>query len=361
MKYNKRITLGYKPDGRQIQKWFHANSKADLEEQIFRFRMEQEKALNPSEISFGEYSERWMKTYKCNCSKQTRDMYANAEKKCDRLDPFEIRKITRSMCQDIINELWDTPRTAQITAAYLKQLFKAAAQDGIMALNPADGLRLPRPHKQDKYLLNDKEMEAARNAKMNPSDRMFLDILIIFGLRPGEALALQPRNFDLKNKMLRIDKALEMPNSGEPRIKSTKTGNCRDIPIPEGFISRLRAYFRANPGFYLFTRKDGGLYTKSAYRRLSERILKAINNKLWEKKDPDGKIKFRVNLIPEVTLYSFRHRRATDLYYLAQKGIISTKKAAELMGHSEEVFLRTYSHVDNEKENVRKIYDEMVI
>ncbi len=357
MKYNKRITLGYKPDGKQIQKWFHANSKADLEEQIFRFRMEQEKALNPSEISFGEYSERWMKTYKCNCSTQTQEMYANTKKKCTRLDPFEIRKITRSMCQDIINELWDTPRTAQITAAYLKQVFKAAVQDGIMAINPADGLKLPKKEKKEKYLLTEKEMEASRSAKLNPADRLFLDILIIFGLRPGEALALQPRDFDLKNRMLRIDKALEMPNNGDPKIKSTKTGVSREIPIPEGFISRLRAHFRANPGFYLFTRKDGGLYTKSAYRRLSERILKSINVDINVELGGND----HMNLIPEVTLYSFRHRRATDLYYLAQKGVISTKKAAELMGHSEEVFLRTYSHVDNEKENVRKIYDDMVI
>lgn len=353
MKYNKHITIGYKPDGTRIRKWFHSNSKADLEEQIFRFKLEQTKAANPSDVTFGSYSERWMKTYKCNCGKQTREMYENAKKKCVVLDPYEIRKITRSMCQEIINDHWGSPRSAEIIAGLLRQIFKCAVQDGIMPTNPAEALKLPKKKKKEKYLLTEEDMAAARKADLNDSDRLFLDILMVFGLRPGEALALQPTDFDFKAGVLKITKALELPNDNTSRIKDTKTGVSREIPIPEQLIPSLRERIRGNSGFLLFQSRTGGLYTKSAYRRLSERILKAINVAAGGNA--------YMNLIPEVTLLSFRHRRATSLYYLAQKGVISTKQAAALMGHSEEVFIRTYSHIDSKKEDLQSIYQDMVI
>ena len=39
-------------------------------------------------------------------------------------------------------------------------------------------------------------------------------------------------------------------------------------------------------------------------------------------------------------------------------GVISTKKASQLMGHSEEVFLKTYCHIDDSKEDISRLYGE---
>ena len=331
MKYSKRITIGYTPDGQRLRKWFHADTKADLEEKIRKWRNEAERVRNPSDITFGEYADIWFDTYKNHSAKQTREMYANAKKKCTQLDPYEIRRVTKTMCQQIINDHWNTPRSAEIVATYLNQVFKCAIADGIMASSPMTGVKLPKKQKKEKYLLTDQDMEKARNAQLNESDRLFLDILITFGLRPAEALALTPADFDQKNGVLHVTKAVEMGNDGSVKIKSTKTGIIRDIPLPAGFRNPPKTTF------YLFTRKDGQLVNKSAYRRMSERILKAVD-------------------VPGITLYAFRHRRATDLYYLTQNGTISTKQAAALMGHSEEIFIKTYSHIDTSKEDLLKIY-----
>ena len=330
-KYNKYITLGYSPEGKRLRKWFHAETKSELEEAIRKFKNEADLVRNPSDITFGTYSNTWLDTYKGHCAKQTREMYANAKKKCDRLDPYEIRRVTKTQCQQIINDYWSQPRTAEIVATYLKQVFKCAIADGIMASSPMTGVKLPKKQKKEKYLLTDADMEKARNAQLNESDRFFLDILITFGLRPAEALALTPADFDQKNGVLHVTKAVEMGNDGTSKIKSTKTGTSRDLPLPAGFQNPPKN------AFYIFTRKNGQLMNKSAYRRLSERVLKAVD-------------------VPQATLYSFRHRRATDLYYLTQKGVISTKQAAQLMGHSEEIFIKTYSHIDVAKENLQKIY-----
>lgn len=336
MKYRKQIYLGFDPSGRQIRKWVSADSKTELKEKILRIQTELQQLSNPSEITFRKYSEQWIQTYKSHRAKQTQDMYRFALRKCAVLDMIPVKKITKTMCQDIINESWDAPSSAATLALTMKQIFKSAIADGIIATNPAVSLSLPKKPQSKFYLLTKEDLEKIKNAEMSESDRLFVTILQVFGLRPAEALALKPNDFDWDNQVLHITKAVELSNDNKSQIKATKTEVTRDVPIPEELIAPLRDQIKAQKSFLVFTKADGTLHTKSSYRRLSERVLKAIG-------------------IPEATLYSFRHRRATDLYYLAQSGVISTKKAATLMGHSEIVFLKTYSHVDDEMES-KNIY-----
>lgn len=336
MKYNKQVSFGYDRTGKRIRKWFHANTKMELNLKIEQYRAELQRVSNPSDVTFYEYSQQWLDIYKANRSKQTIDMYKNALRKCGELDQYRIKKITQSMCQAVVNESWSHPSAAKTLALTLKQIFKSAVADGIIATNPAAVLTLPHKPQSRFYLLTEQDLEKIKNAEMSESDRLFVTILQVFGLRPSEALALQKTDFDFERQILHISKALELSNDNRSQIKSTKTGVCREIPIPAELIPSLEAQIRPIKGFLLFTKQDGQPYTKSAYRRLSERILKAID-------------------IPDCTLYSFRHRRATDLYYLTQSGLISTKYASSLLGHSELVFLTTYSHIDESQES-KNIY-----
>ena len=350
-KYKKQVHLGYDSEGKQIRKWFYGETKSELNANIQKYRNDLERLQNPSDITFRDYSDQWFRTYKENRAKQTKDMYRNALKKCGRLDPVPLKKITRSMCQETINTSWEYPSAAEVLSDTLKQIFKCAIRDGIILANPADALDLPKKPQAAFHLLTKKEMDAFDKAELNDQDRLFVTIMKFFGLRPAEALALGPTDFDLDAGILHVTKALELANDNQEAVKMTKTEVSRDIPIPKQLIAPLRERFRTNPGFLLFPKRDKGLYTKSAYRRLCERILTAVNLALGGNEN--------LNLIPDVTIYCLRHRRATDLYYQCQKGVISTKKAAYLMGHSEEVFLKTYSHIDDSKEHLEQIYDGM--
>lgn len=369
MKYNKQISFGYDRNGKRIRKWFHADTKADLNFQIEAYKDELKKVSNPSDITFQAYSEQWLNTYKLNRSKQTVDMYKNALRKCTELDPYRIKRITQSMCQAVINESWNHPSAAKTLALTLKQIFKSAIADGIIATNPASILTLPKKPQSHFYLLTKEDLDKIRNAELNDSDRLLVTILQVFGLRPAEALALQKTDFDFDEGFLHISKALELSNDNRSQIKSTKTGVSRDIPIPDELIPSLKAQIRPIKGFLLFTKQDGQPYTKSAYRRMSERIHKAINEvvikeKLEELKEEDKakekKIK-STDFFPYFTLYCFRHRRATDFYYLTQQAgsHVTAKYAAKILGHSEMVFLSTYSHIDMDMEskNIYKNFD----
>lgn len=339
MKYKKQMSFGYDRTGKRIRKYFQANTIAELNAKIDAFKMELSRCSNPSDVSFKDYSKQWLDTYKTNRSKQTIAMYENALNKCRNLDGYKVKRITRSMCQEVINESWNHPSTAANIRLTLKQIFKTAIADGIIASNPAEALTLPKKPESRFYLLTAEDLEKVKNAQLNDQDRLFVTVLQVFGLRPAEALALQTTDFDFDAGVLHITKSLELSNDNKSTIKSTKTGVSRDIPIPEELNASLKAQIRQNKAFYLFSKGDNSLYTKSAYRRLSERIIKACG------------------LPKEATLYSFRHRRATDLYYLTQTAGsgVTTKFASQILGHSELVFLNTYSHVDDSQES-KNIY-----
>lgn len=368
-KYNKQMSFGYDSNGKRIRKWFHADTMADLNSQIVEYTIELRKTSNPSDVTFKDYSARWFKTYKGHLATQTKDTAQTYLNKCAALDPYPVKKITKSMCQEIVNESWEHPHAAKSVSNVLKQIFRTAVADGIIATNPADNLSRPKIPPAKYYLLTDEDLDAAKRADLNDQDRFFVTVLQVFGLRPGEALALQPKDFDFKNGVLHITKALELPSNKGSAVKSTKTEATRDIPIPEALTPYFRRTVAGTQGFLLFPKKDGRYYTKSAYKRLSERISKAINDiyiqdklKSLKKKDKAAETIIRAtNYIPEFTPYCFRHRRATDLYYLCQKATISTKQAAALMGHSEEIFIRTYSHIDPKHENLSQIYDDLAV
>lgn len=346
MKYNKQISLGYDINGKRIRKWIHANSLREYEEKKEQLKLEHQLTPNMSDITFGEYSKRWMIAYKSNRSTQTRNMYSNALKKCSNLDRYPLKSITKTNCQELVNLTWKTPRIAKIVADTLKQIFRTAVADGIILRNPADNLVIPQGQHKQIRLLTTLELNALDHADLDPQDRMFVMILRHFGLRPAEALALQPGDFDFHRNVLKITKAFEL-NGSESTMKSTKTGKNREIPILNVIIPQLKSYIRTLDGFLLFTKQDGTPHTKSSYTKMSARILKRWNQELGGNN--------QLNLLAGVTMYCFRHRKATDLYYLCQHGSISTKQAAALLGHSEEIFIRTYSHIDPEHEDLAAV------
>jgi integrase len=56
----------------------------------------------------------------------------------------------------------------------------------------------------------------------------------------------------------------------------------------------------------------------------------------------------------DITLYNFRHHKASLLYYLPG---VSVKAKAAYLGHSEEMFLKVYSHMMEEKEDKEVLRD----
>lgn len=349
-KYSKRVDLGSTPDGKRIQKRFYANTKADLEKLIYEYKKEADRVAHPSKATFGEYALKWFNAYKGSRSSNTKAMYENALKKCKAIDGILLREIRTTDLQQVINQYSAQPRTCQILKQTLKQIFRHAIMDGMLVTNPADALELPRYVAKEKRALTQAEKKAVQNAELPPMHHLFLMLIYHCGLRRGEALALQRKDFDLDNCTVRISKAIAILPDGTSEWKGTKTEDIRTVPFPKSLLPEIKAYFRKCENICLFHKKDGEIMNLSAYRRMWDVIIREINRQLGGVENIDA--------TGGLTAHVFRHNYATVCYYSG----ISMKKAAALMGHSDtKMIMNVYAHLDDEQENVQELLDRLAL
>lgn len=339
-KINKQITLGYNASGRRIRKWIHADTLAEFRQQEYELRKAYDKVKNPSDISFGKYAKAWLKTYKANKSSNTYAMYDRAVAKCEEISSLRVCDITRSQLQRVINSYVDQPRTCQQINLTFKQIFKTAIIDGMIAINPAEGLELPTYKAKERRAFTEDERKIIKSVELKAQDRLFLDILYYFGLRRGEAIALTRSDFDFKRLELKVSKSIAFTQN-RPNTKPTKTNTVRLVPIPAKIAKTLQKRI-AECEFLLFTTETGAPMTLSAYRRMWNRIQKAVNQAAG------GSDSFPIF---KIKAHDLRHDYATRLYYVPG---ISTKKKAAILGHQERLFLELYSHLDDGREDLKK-------
>lgn len=334
-KINKQVTVGHYANGKRIIKWIHADTLADFRRQEYELKKQYENYEAPVETTFKKYSAQWLETYKANKSTNTYNMYKNALNKASALDAIRLADVTRSAVQSVINANIDKPRTCQTIALTLKQVFHSAIKDGIINRNPAEDVELPKYKAKEKRSLTEAERKLIKTVELQSQDRMFLDVLYYFGLRRGEALALTRSDFDFKRLLLRVNKSVAF-NGNTSTVKATKTLAVRYVPIPKQIESKIKRYLDNTESFMLFTTQTGDIMTHSGFVKMWQRIDKALNG--------DAKLN-RLTIHP----HDLRHDYATRLYYVPG---ISTKKKAEILGHSEQLFLSLYSHLDSAQEDL---------
>lgn len=294
-------------------------------------------------MTYDQYEKQWWEAYGTTLAPSTQKSYKTYLRKNSEIRHKQMTKILRSDLQKVINDNWNHPELCKLYVFLMRNLWKSALFDGIVTKDITEGLKKPKKVKSQRRPLTEDELEAVRTAKFEPDERFLVNLLLQFGLRPGEALALNKSAFNRKDKTLTINKALAH-NGETPFIKTTKTGVSRVLPVPDSFWSLI-------PGtktMYFFTNKNGQLLSRDQMNRMKRRILNKINEAMG------GTNKLRMT---DMTLYNFRHHKASLLYYLPG---VSLKKKAEYMGHTEEMFLKTYSHMMEDKEDVEALRQSVI-
>lgn len=97
-----------------------------------------------------------------------------------------IDEITPKQIQDIIDELYDRPKTAHEVCGLLHLLFTAAIKHGKIEHNPCDMVFIPKYEKQHgKALKKDEEQQLLSKTSGTPYQTMFA-VALYTGLRPNE-------------------------------------------------------------------------------------------------------------------------------------------------------------------------------
>lgn len=328
-KLSRQIDVGYKADGTRIRKRVYANSQAELSRQVHAVLSEHEKAPHPSEITFHDYAEKWLKTYKSMREAATQEMYRIVLNKTESIDYTPMKHITATDLQAIIADNKEHPVACAKIKLTFAQIWASAVADGIIPTDITKRLELPSVCVKQGRVLTDGEKKAIREAKLEPMERMYVSLLYYLGLRPQEALALLPEDFTADT--VTIQRAVGY-DGNNPYIKTTKTGNVRVLPLPYALQELLKDYHTDS---YLIHNQQEQLMSKTVKSDFWLKIKEKI----------DAKLGYKSDLRP----YVFRHTFCTICYYSK----ITLKKCQYLMGHSSlQMIMQVYAHLDDEQESL---------
>ncbi|MBN6037363.1 site-specific integrase [Amycolatopsis sp. 195334CR] len=225
-------------------------------------------------VSFSDYGAAWIRERKV--SRRVREEHASIWR--NHVEPFlgrhHVNRVTPEIIRRWRSNLLDSGRSEDRTAkAYrlVRSMFTTAVDDGRIKRNPcrikgADQHRTPeRPHASidEVYAL----------AGVMPERYRFLVLLAAFsGLRWGELVALQRRDFNVKAMTVRVARRASQAQDGEISIGPTKSAaGVRTVALPAflsgELVKHLDAYAEAGPGGLVFVGKAGGILRRGNFHR----------------------------------------------------------------------------------------------
>lgn len=268
--------------------------------------------------TFKEYAELWLKLYKVSkltvaSLKNTKNYLNHIYKK---FGSMKIKEIKTSQLQNFLNSMPAT-RTRELVKNTLKQVFDKATVTKIIKNNPFVGIEISKYTKKTKDVLNDEQIKQTLVHFKNKKTEGFIKLLMLTGMRRGEAIKLQPQDINFQEGFL--------------QIKGTKTKTSfRKFPLSEEleeFLKELTKNIKANNNVFNFHIDLPGKH-----------FTELIKQKKWQ----------------NISLHSLRHTFTTNCI---KKGL-PIKATQNLLGHSQiKMTADVYAHMDNEysKNAIKKL------
>ncbi len=232
-------------------------------------------------------------------------------------------------------------RSVQICRNVLRAALSEAVDEGLIARSPAARVGLPRTvakpvNVKDAVAWSEDEVDRFLEATSTHRWAIAFRLGVLYGLRRSEVLALRWDDVDLDKPTLRIDESLVAVSGGAAWGDAKNERSRRIIPL-DGATLRCLARRRADQaaerlaagpawegGNLIVTTRQGGIVLPRSYDRALERIVKNTG-------------------LPRLTSHGLRHTAATHM--VSNAGDVGELRAiADILGHSPEMLLNTYSH-----------------
>ena len=299
---------------------FRGKSKKEIEKKMLEYNAEQQRGL-----PFNRVADLWEVEHYQGLAFNTVKGYKPAVAMA--VEYFGTKPIKQIETLDIKRYIATFPSTwAQKTyknhILVINLIFKFAVLSGFTDKNPCEYITPPKGLKSGhRRTLTEQEIEIIKNNTDKPFG-LFALFLLYTGCRRGEALAVQWKDIDFKNKLIHITKSV-YHDGNTPKIKTPKTesGN-RNIILLDVLSSELRKIKGKKANDYLFD-DNGKLYSNSRAR-----------DAWWNYRDEVG--------LSDVTPHMVRHGYATILHEAG----IDPKDAQAMLGHANiQTTLDVYTHI----------------
>lgn len=339
-RYIKQIVIGIKSGGGYAMKSIYGRTIEELERKVDAFKQAQKNSIVSSSgerTTLGQWAIKYCDLYKPGNTA----VKALAER---HVLPWvyakrDIRKVPMQELQKFLNAKGKT-RTATMLRNFFVDMYEKAVDYGLVFQNIAKKLAPVGYKAAPTRTLTELEERAILAAKFTPQERAFVYAGLFGGLRRGEILALTKSGngctLDLENGLVTVRQNLVFSENKGAIKDSPKTDSSRRT---NPLISPLKNAFKAcaeieNGTPFLLVTSRGELFSKSAYRRFWEGIVKKMNAAVATKENPAP--------IQGLRSHMLRHTFCT---YLAAAGIHAAT-AQKLMGHSTaQITLDIYTHL----------------
>ena len=216
-------------------------------------------------------------------------------------------------------------QTKRFAARYLSTMFEAAVADGLIARNPAHGAKRPRVDAEPVVPFTADEVGRLREAAPAWFDVAFT-LGIGAGLRQSEATGLTVDRVDFLRRTLTVDRQLVAVVDGAPVFGPPKTDRSyRTVPLADAVVHDLARHIELHG-----TGRDGLVLHGPDGRAIARPWFGDLWRALRDRAGMQG-----------ARFHDTRHTYASTLL----AGGVSVAAAAEYLGHSPAVLLRTYAHV----------------
>jgi integrase len=261
----------YGPDGRQRSKTFAR--KADAERWLSRERslMAQGDWTDPAlgRILFGEYANAWLDN-RTDLKPKTRHGYHSllALHVLPTWRNVPLAKVTFEGLSKWVAWLAATglgPSGVRQAVFVTSAVLDHAVRSGRIRVNPARGLKLPRPQRRDHVFLTHEQVNDLAFA--SGRWRVLVLLFAYTGLRWGEASALRVCDIDLVRRRIDVRRA-HADVGGHIVLGTPKSHQARTVPIPRFLTSELFGLMNGKkPDDLVFTTPGGYVLRLPNWRR----------------------------------------------------------------------------------------------
>ncbi|WDZ86366.1 tyrosine-type recombinase/integrase [Micromonospora cathayae] len=266
------------PAGAQKSKSFRTKREANA------FLAEVEGSLNrgtyvnphAGRTRFGDFAEQWLATRTVEARTAERTVSMLRAHVLPKWGDWPLGKVDFMSVQEWVTGLNRQLAPTTIAKCYqlLSMILKTAVQARLIAVNPAEGVRLPRDRSRDvkPITIGRKDFFDRLLPAVPPRHRAIVSAAAGAGLRWGECAGLTWSSVDLERASVRVVQVAEETHGGivlRPYPKSR--AGVRTIPLP-GFLLAALRQLRADsgdpdPGTLVFRDRVGRPLRRSNFRR----------------------------------------------------------------------------------------------
>lgn len=347
-KYRKRIPIKNPKDGTTIFHWIRADSQSELNSKIAKLYAENGLVTGMQAVeeppipcpTFKDYTREWLRLYKDGKVKAntTATYLKNLNKHLyPAFGEMPLSQITTPLVQEFLNERQAlSEKTLKMLLALLGQIMKSALEDELIVKDPTASRRIiiPSKKKEKRQAISLERYKQILDSLplLEPMGRRYIALLMLSGMRRGEALGMKWEDIDTSEELIHIRRGVTHPQRNQPNIEDlpkTKNG-VREIHLDSLLVEYLQPL--GTSGFIIGGEKP---ITMTTYNNMWRRMGKTID-------------------LTDITPHILRHSYLT--YAAGETPDLKTLQA--LAGHSTiQMTMDHYVHVQPQK--LKELGDKM--